>query len=734
VRNRYRLKRIYLLLLPAYAVHAVAQESRESLPVTTIFGQGQTRQVQDITRDDLVEALPGTSPLKTLEKLPGVSFQSADSFGAYEWSLRFGVRGFNQSQLGFTLDNVPLGDMSYANNNGLHISRAISPENIQRVSLSQGAGAVGTASTSNLGGTVQFYSIDPSDTLGATAAQTFGGYSTYRTFLRFDTGLLPSGTKAYVSATRKRAEKWKGTGPQDQDQVNTKLVQVFGQNKLSAFYNYSDRSENDYMDLSLDSRNRLGWDWDYYAPDWDRAVNAAGKDAVGGVTNRDDAYYLGRGLRKDNLAGATLDAKLAESINLKTTLYRHSNRGQGHWYTPYAPSSPTVPISIRTTEYSIGRHGVIGDLTWDLGRHTINAGFWAERNLHNVTRNFYAVTGPDDTNRFLSNPTSTDFKQDFTTTTTQFYLQDTLMVLDDKMKLNFGFKSPRVHIDAATPIGNRAAGSITAKKTFLPQVGVTYYLTKNDEVFSSVSRNMRAFQPGLDGPFSQTQTAFNLSSGNIRPETSTTVDLGYRFTRQNLTGSLAIYHTDFKDRQLTVATCTGILGCPNTLVNVGNVKTNGVEAAAVWTMARNWSWFNSFTYNNSQYKSNYLDGPNVVAANGKQVVDSPRRMFSTEVSFENESWFTRVGGKYTDKRYYTYLNDGQVPGYWLMNLSAGYKQKSFAGLKDVSIQFNVNNLSDKRYFSTVGSNGFVTSDPSGTFPTLLRGAPRQFFVTISGRI
>ena len=35
------------------------------------------------------------------------------------------IRGFNQNQLGFTLDGVPLGDMSYGNTNGLHISRAI---------------------------------------------------------------------------------------------------------------------------------------------------------------------------------------------------------------------------------------------------------------------------------------------------------------------------------------------------------------------------------------------------------------------------------------------------------------------------------------------------------------------------------------------------------------------------------------------------------------------------------
>jgi hypothetical protein len=54
------------------------------------------------------------------------------------------VRGFNENQLGFTLDGVPLGDMSYGNHNGLHISRAVPSEDVGRVSLSQGAGALST--------------------------------------------------------------------------------------------------------------------------------------------------------------------------------------------------------------------------------------------------------------------------------------------------------------------------------------------------------------------------------------------------------------------------------------------------------------------------------------------------------------------------------------------------------------------------------------------------------------
>lgn len=740
---RSRLKPLSLFVMQAMACYAQAAEPvsvdaaiamAAPSQVVEVMGQGQSRQVQNVSRSDLVKAIPGASPLKALEKLPGVNFQSADPYGSYEWSTRISIRGFNQNQLGFTLDGIPLGDMSYGNNNGLHISRAISSENVGRVAVSQGAGALGTASTSNLGGTVQFVTLDPTQEMGATFSQTIGSDRTSRTFVRADSGVLSTGTKFYVSGTRQRADKWKGAGAQDQDQFNSKFVHAFGDNVLSGFFNYSNRKEVDYQDLSLEMANRLGYDWDNYAPDFQRAVNAAKGIFTGKVNSLDDAYYLGSGLRKDSLGALSLDVRLTPATSLKTSIYHHSNEGQGHWYTPYTATSATMPISIRTTEYSIGRDGVISDLVWESGNNTFNAGFWGERSLHTLTRNFYAVTGPEDTNHFLSNPTSTGFKQDFTTTTTQFYIEDTIALLDDRLKLNAGFKSPKVTINAISLVGTRAAGSITASKSFLPQAGLSYRLTKNDELFASASQNMRAYQPGVNGPFSQSQTAFNLSTPGLKPETSTTVDLGVRFKRDALQGSVAIYHADFKDRMLSVATCAGIVGCPSTFVNVGKVATNGLEAIGVWKLARDFSWFNSFTYNDSQYKSDYLDNGKSVPINGKQVVDAPRTMFDTEITYENSAWFTRLGGKHTATRYYTYQNDGQVPAFWVASLAAGYKLKSVGMLKEVSLQLNVSNLFDKRYFSTIGSNGFSNSDPSGTNQTLLTGAPRQVFLTLTGSL
>lgn len=723
------MKRLATGAIAAACVLPLAMARQQALETVRIFGEGQTRQVQNITRDDLAAGLPGISPLKILQKLPGVSFQSADAFGSYEWSTRLSVRGFSQGQLGFTLDGIPLGNMSYGNNNGLHISRAIIPENIRRVDLSQGTGTVGTASTSNLGGTVQFFSSDPLDQFGLTASQSFGSHDMRRSFARIDSGAFAGGIKASASAVRQHAVKWKGDGPHDLTQFNTSLMHSGERHRVSAFYHYSDRSENDYQDLSLDMRARLGWDWDNYAPDWERAVLAARGVFSGGVNSLDDAYFAARGLRRDHLAGATLALGDPDaSVQLKASAYYHRNEGQGHWYTPYTPTSETMPMSIRTTEYGVRRHGVLAELTWNAGDHAINGGIWAERNTHDLVRNFYAAAGPEDTNRFLDNPFQTGFRQQFLVRTVQFHVQDTWSLLDGRMRVNAGFKRPAVTIDTSSINAARAAGQLAARGRFLPQAGITFDLSAQDEVFASVSRTLRAFEAGVYGQFSQSQEAFDQGGAQLKPETSTSMDIGWRARRGSLTGSVALYRADFRDRLLSVATCAGVVGCPNTVVNVGKVSTSGLESAASWALAPHWKWFNSLTLNRSRYRSDYLDAGVLVPVSGKRVVDAPERLAHTELAFDNKRWFARMGAKYTGARYYTFVNDGRVSSYTVVDVGAGMRR---GGL---TWQVHAGNLLNQRYFGTIGSNQFTASDPQGRFATLLTGAPREVFITVSGKL
>ena len=722
-------------ILSGQSTLSVAAESTPAIQEISVFGQGQTRQVQTLTAAQLEQYPGGTSPLKSIEKLPGVNFQSADPYGAYEWSTRIVVRGFNQNQMGFTLDGVPLGDMSYANHNGLHISRAIMSENMGRVSLSQGAGALSTASTSNLGGTLEFSSANPNEEFGFTTNAMIGSDDAERVFLRLDSGTLSTGTRFFISAATADTDKWKGGGSQKQDYVNLKLEQPLGQATLSAYYSDSDRAENDYQDMSKDMIKRLGRNWDNYFPDWDRAVAAAQGNYSGGVTSIDDAYWNAAGLRKDNLGYVSLDLPIQDNIDWKTTLYSHENEGQGLWGTPYLGTPGGAPLTIRTTEYTIDRSGVISTLSVAFGDHTLSGGIWTEDNDFEQARRFYgepsSAAPTRDFLKFQSNPLLTQWEYAFNTQTLQLHVKDEWQV-SDSLRLDFGYKSVDVDVKAITIVGDNKTGKIGTDENFLPQAGFVYEMNDSGEVFGSASRNVRALIGSATGtsPFSATQAGFEQIKDTIDPETSTTLELGWRFRTDTLEGVVSAYTVKFDDRLLAIQQGSAIIGAFNALANVGSVQSRGVETGINWQVNEWFNWYNSASYNKSTYEDDFTTGGVTVNTSGKTVVDSPEWMFNSEFGVESERQFLKVHFKFTGEREYTFLNQGNVDSMTVVNLSAGYRLGAVGLLKELTAQFDVANLFDEDYISTVGSGGFGNADLNGSAQTLLPGAPRQLFFSL----
>ncbi len=720
-----------------------------------VFGRGQVRQVTEVTQVDLRQTVAGSSPFKAIQKLPGVNFQSADPFGVYEWSTRISLRGFNQNQLGFTLDGVPLGDMSYGNTNGLHISRAIIADNIGSVRVSQGAGALGTASTSNLGGTIEFQSRDPGKDLGVAGNFTYGSNDTIRGYVGLDTGAL-GGFRGTLSYGYLDAKKWKGVGTQRSHQVNAKAVYDFaGGGKLTGFVNFTDRKENDYQDLSLEQINRLGYDWDNISGDWPLALkiaqvganrgdvggfvprlpNTAGKIYPAPITSVDDAYYDAGGLRRDWLGGLRLDAPLSDILSVSVQGYYHNNKGQGSWFTPYLASPSGNDVSFRTTEYGIERVGFLGDIKADLGSHQLKINLWWENNDFNQARRFYDVSGktvPSTTAlTYQSNPFFTQWYNNYNTQTFQFAVQDEWTITDDFI-VSGGFKGQSVKLRARENIatGRLATGNIKGEDLFLPQVGALYKLGAAGEIFANYTQNQRAFTAAAtSGPFATTQAGFNAIQPNLRPERSQTVEAGYRFGNGALRGVVAAYYVDFKNRILATQLGAGIVGNPAVLANVGSVQSIGVEAGLTWRIVQPLTLTASYAYNDSTYRDNVVVGGIITQAiKGKTVVDSPKHIGNIELAFDQNGFYARANGNFMSERFFTYSNDKQVPGRALFDAKIGYRFTSNnAWLNGFGIEGSVTNLTDKRYVATIGSNGYGFS---GDNQTLLAGAPRQWFVTV----
>lgn len=732
----------------AFASTARAEEAADSETAAdtreiVVFGRGETRQVQEVGSDDIAILTPGTSPIRAIEKLPSVNIQASDPFGNYEWSTRVTIRSFAQSQLGFNLDGIPLGDMQYGNHNGLHVSRAISSENIGTVRVSQGAGSLGTQSTNNLGGTIEYFTLDPLDHFAVSASGTYGSDETMRGFVRVNVGSA-EGFRGYVSYGYGSTDKYKGHGQQDQHIVNAKGVMPVGEGEIDGYFSYSDRREQDYQDMSLDMLDRLGFDFDNTYPDYAQAVlladigtnrgetglpitnPAAGTVYPGNIETVDDAYYDASGLRKDTIGALGYKTALGENADIAIKGYYHHNEGMGLWGTPYTASPNGVPMAVRTTEYDISRYGAFGSASFEVAFNKIAVGGWFEHNEFNQARRFYAYesrTSPGLSYRdYPKNPFFTQWEFDYTTDTIQYWVQDTIDL--GQMKFNLGWKGYKVTNEADAVVNTTfPEGKFKTEDWFQPHVGAVYSFSDNAEAFAGFTQATRAF-PSVNGSiWGTTQAGFDAIKDTIKPETSDTYEIGTRFKSSNFSGVLGAYMVKFHDRLLGVASGPDIIGSPSVLQNVGSVRSIGVEAAVNWKINENINLFASYTYTDASYRDDVIDGAgNVTALKGKTVIDAPKNMARGEVSYDDGALFGRIGVNYMSRRYFTYTNDQSVPGRVIVDASLGYRVTD-----NIEVQLNASNLFDKEYIGTINSAG---TGNSGDRQTLLVATPQQFFATL----
>ncbi len=774
---------------PAFAADAVVPAA-SAVDATADVGEivvtsRRTRSVATVDEIQIQKILPGISPLKAIQTLPGVTFLTADPWGNNEQNISLFVHGFNAQQLGYTLDGVPLGDQQYGNYNGLSPQRAVISENVARVTLASGAGDLGTASTSNLGGTIDTFTSDPTKERGGRFAQTVGSYRTSRTFIRVDSGEF-DGNAFYLSGVRQDARAWDFNGRQGGYQANGKFVRDAGTGKLTLYAAYSDKTEpnEDATVITVANRATAPYARPFFYPDFqgELAYLNSGAYKAAGPNYRN---YYSDAQRTDYLAYAKYDWNASEHVKWSNQTYFHHDDGVGVVAGPidvaglpglfsfYFPGtgSATSPANLarltgifggsglaaRTTEYLINREGLISTLRLDFGAHQIELGGWYEHQASSAFRRWYAVDinnarSPYDRPLSYAQPLITQYGSKVRVDEFQTHIQDSWHVIPT-ITILAGFKSTfqRAHQDVPVqPIpgsfSNSTAlpvGDLNTDKAFLPELGAIWDLTPHEQIFANAQKNIRQFQTtaasGLS-PFALgSQAVFDAFKATVQPETSWTYEAGFRTSRTFSLGPISgfdaqasYYHVDFSNRLLTVSptvVITSIISGAAVIANVGSVKTDGVDIAGTLRFGSHFSIYDAVSYNNSRYQDNYSVGvpPVVVPTAGKKVPGSPDWLNKTVVSASYGGVEAQVIGDYIGRRFATYTNDLSVPAYFTASARIAYTIPlgASAPITNVVVSLNVTNIGDKQAASTLSIGA-----ASGTFNEFPL-PPRQYFGTLS---
>ena len=575
-----------------------AADTGAAVSELVVTAQPETRSAVAIETKEIQKLLPGISPLKAIQTLPGVIFETADPWGNNEQNLSLFVHGFSTQQLGYTLDGVPLGDQQYGNYNGLSVSRAVTSENVGSVKLSSGAGSLGVASTSNLGGAIETFSRAPADQRGISLQETLGSYSANRTFIRVDSGDLGMGNRGYISALHHDQRAWDFDGHQRDDQVNLKFVHDGAAGKLTFYADWQNKVEPNEDATSFGSQQTAAaagftpYTRPFYYPN----IAACSSSLTGGpgtppvAQGNNFSNCFSAAQRTDVLAYLKFDWKIVEDLTWSNTAYYHYNYGRGIVAGPinqaglpglfgsYFPqlvvgsttSAATLTnISnlfggtgneVRTTEYRINRAGLVSTANWKLGDHQIEGGAWIEHNepaQHRVWYPFSAANNDlDPYSTPKGNSVFIQYFPEFYVTDVQFHIQDQWRIRPDLL-LQFGDKASLQNADGEFRINQKnlptaavpvvfPSGKIRSNEWFLPQVGVLWDATDHEQVFVNIQKNLRQFIPYGAGsnfygfsPWSLgTQAAFELFKQTVKPEHSWTYEAGARTHRILDSGTL----------------------------------------------------------------------------------------------------------------------------------------------------------------------------------------------------
>lgn len=803
-----------------------------------VTGAKTTRSATAIQQAEIQKILPGVSPLKAIQTLPGVLYITADPWGNNEQNAQTFVHGFAGNQLGYTMDGIPLGDQSYGNYNGLSPQRAVISENVARVIVATGAGDLATPSNSNLGGTVETFSTDPLAQFGIQAAQTVGSYDASRTYLRIDSGDLGGGSSAYVSGVRQRARAWDFNGIQKGWQANAKFVRDGEAGKFTAYFDYNDMVQPN-EDATVFFKPSAGgtataaqlytpYTKPFFYPDFNGYrtgyLNALGNSPSAEGSNYRNYYSDAQ--RTDYLGYLRYDARLSDKVTWSNTAYYHHNDGAGVVAGPLGQSITTAQAYLdpaygslpancrfsgnnngtkpaactaltaaqaaaagaalvqvtggsglitRTTEYRIDRVGVISSVSAELGNHKIDLGGWFEHNSTTQWRRWYAVpvANPALSTPYIRpgdvmDPLFTQYQGEARIKQLQLHIQDTWQATE-RLLLQGGFKTSSQWASGRFPVQPRVGslggttalpqGDIDTHNWFLPAFGATYDFNGREQFYFNVQKNLRQYQAylaGGGGPwFTGSQAAFDAFAREGKPETSWTYEAGLRTNRQfgggvALQAQLNYYHVDFSNRLLAIPTNpggiagSGITGGTSTLVNVGSVKTDGVDAAFTLRFGNTFSFYNAVSYNLSKYQNDYtstalgigagvdsciggfLVTGGVVPTCGKQLPGTPKWMNKTVATLNLGPIEVQGIGDYVGRRFATFTNDASVASYFLTSLRiAARVPEGSLPLRKVELALNVTNLTDKQGVSTLSIGSATNSYSAYPIP------PRQWFLTLS---
>jgi catecholate siderophore receptor len=238
------------------------------------------------------------------------------------------------------------------------------------------------------------------------------------------------------------------------------------------------------------------------------------------------------------------------------------------------------------------------------------------------------------------------------------------------------------------------------------QAGIVYKPSKNGSIYLSYASS--ATPPGNDG--GDGLDALTAAVQNLQPQRSRNLELGTKWDllpggRLSVTG--ALFKSTMSNARVTAP--------DGTSQNVGRKEIQGVELGFSGKLNSDWTLFGGYTFLDAEIADNGYVNTGTTASpvwsrspfNGNRFPTTPKHSATLWTSYAFTKDFNAGFGVRTMSKVYANVNNNKwVPGYARFDAMASYNVN-----KDIALQLNLQNLTDKLYFDKASSPHYAGVAP-----------------------
>ncbi|HBG82434.1 MAG TPA: TonB-dependent siderophore receptor, partial [Acinetobacter radioresistens] len=273
---------------------------------------------------------------------------------------------------------------------------------------------------------------------------------------------------------------------------------------------------------------------------------------------------------------------------------------------------------------------------------------------------------------------------------------------DTEQTMTYGARNSAVLGSSTTPPTKQVGEQVKTESDtdfFTYRAGITFKPVENGSIYASYATS--ANPVGVDA--GDGSEGIGAAYSNLDPEESQTFEIGTKWdlleNRLNLTA--AIFRTEKQNARIQLS--------PTTYSNIGESKVDGIELGLNGKITDKWDISAGYTYLDSEATKNGVSCRGTTCTdqavfNGNRMPNVPKNSATLWTNYQALPQLQLgAGATAMDKVYGDLANTKYVPGYVRYDAMARYNVN-----KNVDLQLNLNNLSDKRYFTKAYASHYAT--------------------------